>query len=956
MDPSSNQNPESFPTENQEENELNQIDNHEGVEPIYVMTLELEQGKAEQIKIFSDSEPSELAYAFCKEHDLDYNAHEYLTEKIEVLLNQYKNNAEDNSQIEEVEDEHGLTESNNNSNNNLNEKKGKFVYRTYDVEDDNNEKNVNVNNIVGNDENSLRYSENSSLRNQKNKNFERNKKFNQDDEIVISNNSERKVINDNKRDNLIQIDNNEIEIDNKIENKNNKNKKEKYNINEIENDNENNYENNINEIENENENNYENNINEIENDNENNYENNNINEIENNNENEKYYVNEENIENQDENINNDLEEVDIDNMNENKNDIKEDFIATSSNNLVSENSNSSPNKTENIHSEINNFLIKNKNDIKEKPDIKNIINKNQISSNHNNNTNTSSSNKNNNSNPIKVKKNNNLSENENIKVKQKQNKQKQKSNDFIPLSTKKHISNINNPNQNMTTNSSFSVQMNILNKCPSNYSKISGGSIFDRLFMDSEMRRLVPKKPCHFGYRNEKENENNENDINNKLYKTQPTSANRKKEKLIIQDENGNNVNYGEYMYNRDKDIRKNHLEEMEEIKKKIEDEEVEKCSFRPKVNTEFNNRLNDNQTSMPLSYKRQLSKSKLERLEKEYNQKYPFKPSINDNYKTDLSFNERQQFFSNLYKQRHKELCNLINNNKEDENGKPMFRPTLVSKPLNSFNKNYNNLDVYTRNYTIAKQEEDKRDTLYNKYYRNKKENPIPVQNSKRQNKKIIDKIHKSVFDTIFKELDSDQDGLISPIHINTEKLPNQIITIIEPLINELKDDNQTLSNEDFLNAMNSLYNDLTIVDKHTLINTYRNTAKRSNSLSNKNNATINSKMNLQNKSKISNKNVNSLDNKRKIDVNTERLANNHDKRIEQMFDNYMRIYNNKDYNNIYFDNNYNNQHTVQSSNLNKSEYFNNRNNNTSIRDNNNSEFSSICNFTFDNYMKSLN
>ena len=305
-----------------------------------------------------------------------------------------------------------------------------------------------------------------------------------------------------------------------------------------------------------------------------------------------------------------------------------------------------------------------------------------------------------------------------------------------------------------------------------------------------------------------------------------------------------------------------------------------------------------------------------------------------------------------------NQELCNLINNNKEDENGKPMFRPTLVSKPLNSFNKNNNNLDVYTRNYTIAKQEEDKRDTLYNKYYRNKKENPISVQNSKRQNKKIIDKIHKSVFDTIFKELDSDQDGLISPIHINTEKLPNQILTIIEPLINELKDDNQTLSNEDFINAMNSLYNDLTLVDKHTLINTYRNTSKRSKSISTNNNTTINSKMNLQNKSKINkNKNVSSLDNKRKIDVNTERLANNHDKRIEQMFDNYMRTYNNKDYNNIYFDNNnYNNQHTVQSSNLNKSEYFNNRNNNTSIRDNNNSEFSSICNFTFDNYMKSLN
>ena len=377
MDPSSNPNPESFPTENQEDTEPNQIDNHEGIEPIYVMTLELEQGKAEQIKIFSDSEPNELAYAFCKEHDLDYNAHEYLTEKIEVLLNQYKNNAEDNSQIEEVEDEHGLTESNNNSNNNLNEKKGKFVYRTYDVEDENNEKNDMGN--IGNDENSLRYSENSSLRNQKNKILERNKKNNEDDEVVISEGTERKGGNDNKNDNLIQID--------------------------------------------------------------------------------------------DENVNKELEEDDMENMNKNNNDIKENFIATSSNNLVSENSNynnTSPNKTDNIHSEINNFLLKNQNEIEGKSDLNNIINNNQLSSN-NNNTNTSSSNTKYKSKPIKVKKNSNLSENENNKLKQ--NQKKQKSNDFVPLSNKKHISNINNPNQNMTTNSSFSVQMNILNKCPSNYSE-----------------------------------------------------------------------------------------------------------------------------------------------------------------------------------------------------------------------------------------------------------------------------------------------------------------------------------------------------------------------------------------------------------------------------------------------------------------------------------------------------
>ena len=44
-----------------EENEL-------GEEPIYVMTVELEKGKSESIKIYSNSKPEELAFSFCKKY------------------------------------------------------------------------------------------------------------------------------------------------------------------------------------------------------------------------------------------------------------------------------------------------------------------------------------------------------------------------------------------------------------------------------------------------------------------------------------------------------------------------------------------------------------------------------------------------------------------------------------------------------------------------------------------------------------------------------------------------------------------------------------------------------------------------------------------------------------------------------------------------------------------------
>ena len=55
-------------------------------EPIYVMTVELEKGKSESIKIYSDSKPDELAYDFCKLHNLDFSSLTYLTTQIKKLF------------------------------------------------------------------------------------------------------------------------------------------------------------------------------------------------------------------------------------------------------------------------------------------------------------------------------------------------------------------------------------------------------------------------------------------------------------------------------------------------------------------------------------------------------------------------------------------------------------------------------------------------------------------------------------------------------------------------------------------------------------------------------------------------------------------------------------------------------------------------------------------------------
>ena len=79
-------------------------------EPMYVMTVELEKGKSENIKIFANSKPEELAYEFCKRNNLDFSSLSYLTNEILNLIKDIdisnNNNLLENEPIEEVEEEY----------------------------------------------------------------------------------------------------------------------------------------------------------------------------------------------------------------------------------------------------------------------------------------------------------------------------------------------------------------------------------------------------------------------------------------------------------------------------------------------------------------------------------------------------------------------------------------------------------------------------------------------------------------------------------------------------------------------------------------------------------------------------------------------------------------------------------------------------------------------------------
>ena len=415
-----------------------------------------------------------------------------------------------------------------------------------------------------------------------------------------------------------------------------------------------------------------------------------------------------------------------------------------------------------------------------------------------------------------------------------------------------------NTDTNRNLVNSSSIKKNLLNKCLSINTKNSGKNFFEKIFNVPKIKRLIPHE------------EIKPNMIEHKF-------------KTLNQSKN---------------------------------------ISFSAKKNENTKKYIENEINFLPSSYRKQLSQSKMERLKKEYQDKYPFKPKINNNYKTELNFNQRQQFFTRLYKQRHEELKNFVDNYKKDY--KKLFSPK-ISKKIHNFN--HSNIDVYNKNYLYAKKYERKKQDLYKKYY-NKERNKY-IQLGK-ESEKILQKKNNEIFSLIFKELDNDQDNYISPNLIYTKKTPKEVLKIINPILDELIEDKQTLNEDDFIEAMNKLYDNISNEEKYLLNNIYR----RKRGLSSKNYIY---------KNNIENHQKNKKHLKPTINDKSKKLASIHDKKVEKEYDEYLNTFNILKFNNLNL-----NKKDAKDLNLNRSDFFQNKSKKKLAKDNTNYIYS-ICNNTFD-------
>ena len=86
-----------------------------------------------------------------------------------------------------------------------------------------------------------------------------------------------------------------------------------------------------------------------------------------------------------------------------------------------------------------------------------------------------------------------------------------------------------------------------------------------------------------------------------------------------------------------------------------------------------------------------------------------------------------------------------------------------------------------------------------------------------------IVKKVRNDAFSMVFRILDSDGDGMISSESIEVGKIPKEIAKIFIPILSEMEDMKCTLNLEEFIDASNNLFKELTIIQKNEFINYYK-------------------------------------------------------------------------------------------------------------------------------------
>ena len=260
-------------------------------------------------------------------------------------------------------------------------------------------------------------------------------------------------------------------------------------------------------------------------------------------------------------------------------------------------------------------------------------------------------------------------------------------------------------------------------------------------------------------------------------------------------------INYKQY--NQDK------INKLKE--KKVEDNT--NYTFQPKINKEnkkeANNIINENNKSNSIFLKlyddRKIQKENLNNCKNKIENMYSYRPTLNNNNKIKEPFDERLKKYQTKSNEKMKKI-------KDEIEKKKYIKPKSNLK----HSKNDDNNNPYTLMYLYHNIYQQNRKELERKTYSNYFSNPI----INKSTDKLLDNKKERSFKKIFKLLDGDEDNLIKNSAVNTNKIPKNIKEILEPIFRELREENETLNEDEFITVCEQIYKSLPYDKKNILLN----------------------------------------------------------------------------------------------------------------------------------------
>ena len=149
-----------------------------------------------------------------------------------------------------------------------------------------------------------------------------------------------------------------------------------------------------------------------------------------------------------------------------------------------------------------------------------------------------------------------------------------------------------------------------------------------------------------------------------------------------------------------------------------------------------------------------------------------------------------------------------------KEESEENFFKPKLNDRQNMYYNTN-NVLD-YKRHFMYAKRYDNNRKILINKFYSEKS----TAAKSSQKSTELLQRKKAKSFKKLFNLLDSDGDNLISAGQISLGKLNKSVVLILNPLIRELKNDGESLNEEEFVMVLEQLYKQLSFKERKVLLN----------------------------------------------------------------------------------------------------------------------------------------